>query len=126
MIEVGQTVYLVKVECARRIYTGIITKIGRKYITVKLYSYQYQFDKDTLKQKNTGCGYGYDYVMFLTLEDYRTQVERKALVDIISGEFIRYRWQQKLSNGQLREIARILGVEEKAAELAKTMELTVS
>lgn len=126
MLEVGQTVYLVAVQRTRGITEATIEKIGRKYLTVKLHSWRVQFDKETLIQKNTGYGPGADYTLYLTLEDYRTQVERNALVDTISREFRRYRWEEKLSDRQLHEIAVVLGVEKEAAELAASRELTLS
>lgn len=126
MLEVGQTVYLVGVQRARRISKATIEKIGRKYITVKLHSWRVQFDKETLIQKDTGYGPGADYTLYLTLEDYRTQVKKNAFVETINRVFRGYSWERKLSDGQLREIAVILGVEKEAEELAASRELTLS
>ena len=126
MLEVGQTVYIVAVQCADGIIKATIEKIGRKYITVKLYSCRIQFDKETLIQKNTGYGTGANYKLYLTLSDYIAYANRRALIETIEKSVQRYGWDKGKGLFELREIAAALGVEKEAEELAASRELTIT
>lgn len=121
MYEVGQTVYFLSYWNSRpnRLQTALITKIGRVYITVKIHGREEKFHKDTLKQKETGYGIGYNYKLFLTLEEYERWVERNAILETIEREVQRYGWLRGKNDDALHEIARALGVEKAAEDLAK-------
>ena len=73
--KVGQTVYLKSIshlfECWKkeRIETGVVTKIGRKYITVKRGIREYQFIIDEGFRQRTD--YSIEYELFLTERDIR-------------------------------------------------------
>jgi len=92
---VGQTVYLKKVyrlpECWKNehIEKGVVTKIGRKYITVRLYNWDYQFEIDENFRQKTD--YSIDFELFLTEQDIRDYWQSAYLVYKIHNLFERGR-----------------------------------
>lgn len=88
---VGQTVYLKKVyrlpECWKNEYIeeGVVTKIGRKYITVRLYNWDYQFEIDENFRQKTD--YSIDFELFLTKQDVRDYWQRAFIIQTLEKIF---------------------------------------
>ncbi|KGP81361.1 MULTISPECIES: beta barrel domain-containing protein [Paenibacillus] len=64
---------------------GVVTKVGRKYVTVKIGYQEYQFDvTDELRQKTE---YAADYYLYESLDDLLDKTKRSELAVRLSVFF---------------------------------------
>lgn len=90
-----------------------VISVGGKYITVSKYSIPIKFYVDTLMEK---CEIGYSKRLFLSLEDYETQRNRKKkeeFVDKLMSTAVRFGNLKKFSEEDLDELIKIIGKYEK-------------
>ena len=106
-MEIGQTVYLRPVEMGnayrrdKSIKEAIIEKIGRKYITLKIYG-QYHIDSRMEK-----TNFSSDYQFFVSKEELDLKIETEELAVKIKNCIPRYsEWDIDIN--KLRKIAVIL------------------
>ena len=81
---VGQKVYLKSISGKidpwkyEKVFEGTVTKIGRKFVSVKCHGWEYQFDfTDNFRQKTEFCA---DYVLFLTEQAVRDYWQMEYLM----------------------------------------------
>lgn len=109
---VGQTVYLKTVshlfDCwiKETIHEGVVTKIGRKYITVKCGAWEYRFNIANDFRQETE--FGTDYELFLT---------KQAVYDYWESAYLRVSLRKlleqygvKIHLSALREAAKAIGI----------------
>ncbi|MBP1309120.1 hypothetical protein JOD82_002140 [Paenibacillus sp. 1182] len=86
---------------------GVVTKLGRKYVTVKIGYSEYQFDlTNRLKQKTE---YAQDYYLYETLEDLIDEKERDKLEAELASYFSStYHFEGKLTLDQMQRIKEII------------------
>lgn len=108
----GQKVYLTlginKARYDKSEYVeGEVTKVGRKYVTVKVGYRDYQFDlTDELRQKTD---YTQDYYLYESLEVLTDEKERYKLADDLNLYFSSsYSIKNKLSLDQMQRIKEII------------------
>jgi hypothetical protein len=91
-----------------RILQGEVTKVGRKYITVKFGRYkEEQFNiEDEYRNKYTAGGA--DYQLYLTKQDILDEVEVETIHSEIRSAFGDYRNNGKFTLEQLRRIRDII------------------
>lgn len=109
---IGQKVYLTlginqKREDEVGYAEGVVTKVGRKYVTVKIGFREYQFDlTDELRQKTD---YSQDYYLHETLEALLGEREKRILVAELNSFFSNtYNVKTKLTLEQMRRIKEIV------------------
>lgn len=109
---VGQTVYLKTISHLfdswkkERIVKGVVSKVGRKYITVKYNSYEYRFNIENDFEQETD--YAVEYKLFLT---------EQAVYDYWQSTYLRTEINKFLArNGKrlqlraLKEVAQAIGI----------------
>ncbi|WP_291567166.1 MULTISPECIES: hypothetical protein [unclassified Clostridium] len=98
------------------IYKGEITKLGRKYVTVKFgryedgkinYFHEEKFNvEDDYRQVWTAGGA--DYKLYLTKQDILDEIESGKLYDQIKSEFSGYKNKGRFTLDKLRMIKEII------------------
>ncbi|GAV11344.1 hypothetical protein [Paenibacillus sp. NAIST15-1] len=110
--EVGKKVYL-SLGINKSRYSSVdyvegeVTKVGRKYVTVKIGITQYQFDlTDNLRQKTD---YAEDYYLYESLEELLDEKRREELARHLSVYFSgSYNIKNKLTLDQMQRIKDII------------------
>lgn len=88
-------------------YEGIVTKVGRKYFTVKFSYLEAEFEIDSLKHKTEYCS---DYHLYASKESYDTLVESRKQLKVVRGYFDTFGGHRKgnMSPEQLKTIYDII------------------
>jgi|GEM_PF-1900750 len=89
-------------------FEGEVTKVGRKYITVKFMTYkEEQFSiEDNYRQKYTWGGA--DYKLYLSKEEAIEEIEAEIFYRQVKYEFDSYKNNSKFTLDQLKRIKNII------------------
>lgn len=108
-LKVGDVIFALNIR-SNLLKEVTITKIGRKYIHISGIASDTKIEKESLRIYDAHYGRDYSYDIFLSMQDYRDEVEKRELTHAFYNLFDSA-YRCKISLEKLRDINKILNDE---------------